>query len=47
MDTPVLRAQILEDFSLRRGEASLTGGRFRKLFLLLAFLICERARPVP
>ena len=26
MDTPVLRAQILEDFSLRRGEASLTGG---------------------
>lgn len=46
MDTPALRVQTLGGFSIRRGEAALTGGRSRKLFLLLAFLIWERARPV-
>lgn len=46
MDTPILRVQTLGGFSIRRGEAALTGGRSRKLFLLLAFLIWERARPV-
>ncbi len=47
MDNSALRVQMLGDFSIRRGEAELTGGRSRKLFLLLAFLIWERARPVP
>lgn len=47
MDIPVLHVQTLGDFSIRRGEAALAGGRSRKLILLLAFLIWERARPVP
>lgn len=46
MDTSVLHVRTLGDFSIRRGEAALTGGRSRKLILLLAFLIQERARPV-
>lgn len=47
MDTPALRVRMLGGFSIRRGEAELTGGRSRKLFVLLAFLLWERARPVP
>lgn len=47
MDPPILRVQMLGDFSIRRGQAVLIGGRSRKLFLLLAVLIRERSRPVP
>lgn len=46
MDFSVLHVQTLGGFSIRREGASLTGGRSRKLFLLLALLIWERDRPV-
>ena len=46
-ETPVLRVQTLGSFSIRRGTPAFAGGRSRKLILLLAFLIWERARPVP
>lgn len=48
MDTSALRVQMLGEFSLRRGRAeAVGGGRSRKPWLLLAYLIWERGRPVP
>ena len=46
-ETPLLRVQTLGSFSICRGTPAFAGGRSRKLILLLAFLIWERARPVP
>lgn len=44
----VLEVRMLGSFTLRRGEASLeVSGRSRKLYLLLACLIRERARGIP
>lgn len=48
MDSTPLQIQMLGGFSICRGGASLNiSGRSRKLCLLLAYLICERERPVP
>lgn len=47
MDAIPLQIQMLGGFSIRRDGAALNiGGRSRKLCLLLAYLICQRARPV-
>ncbi|MCI8538837.1 MAG: hypothetical protein HFF18_09300 [Oscillospiraceae bacterium] len=47
MDAIPLQVQMLGGFSIRRDGAVLNiGGRSRKLCLLLAYLIWERARPV-
>lgn len=48
MDAIPLQIQMLGGFSIRQGGRELNiSGRSRKLCLLLACLICERARPVP
>lgn len=48
MEDNVLEVRMLGGFSLHRGETSVeVSGRSRKLYLLLAYLIRERARSVP
>lgn len=48
MENAVLEVRMLGGFSLRRGERTLElGGRSRKLYLLLAYLLRERGRNIP
>lgn len=48
MEDNVLEVRMLGGFSLHRGKSGLeVSGRSRKLYLLLAYLIRERARSIP